>query len=66
MIKKLIRNVINKLLKIKVVKKLLGNLNESIQEEKLLKVKEPFLGFHGDQYLLNLVNFLFLEAKNFV
>ena len=64
--KKLIRNIINKLLKIKVMKKILGNVNESIQEEKFLKVKEPFLGFHGDQYLLNLVNFLFLESKNYV
>jgi hypothetical protein len=66
MIKKLIRKLLNKLRKIKRIEQILYRINGIIEAEKFLKVTEHILGFHGDQYLLNLVNFLLLESKYFI
>jgi len=64
--KNLLRNLINKLKRIKIVDKLIKNIEEIVKEEKFLKVTEPLLGFHGDQYLLNIVNFLLLKSDYFI
>lgn len=66
MTKKLIRQTINKLLRIGIIKTLIQDIDKSIREDRFLMVTEPLLSFHGDQYLLNLINFLLLESKNFV
>ena len=65
-IKNILRNLLNKIQRIKIIEKLIKGIERNIEEGKFLKVTELLLGFHGDQYLLNLVNFLLLESKYFI
>ncbi|MFX1554506.1 MAG: hypothetical protein ACFFBV_11325 [Promethearchaeota archaeon] len=58
--------IIEKLLKIKRIRKLFLKFNGIIENTKFIKVDEEILGFHGDQYLLNLVNFFLLESSYFI
>lgn len=66
MINKLIKKLLNELLRIKKIARAIKIIEKIIEEGKFQKVTEPLLGFHGDQYLLNLVNFLLLESKYFI
>jgi len=58
--------LIKKLLKIKIVEKIFHEILKSVEGAKFLKVNKPSIGFHGDQYLLNLVNFLLLDSEYFI
>jgi len=66
MLEKLIRNLLNKLQRITKIEKLIEIIKKIIEEDRYLKITEPLIGFHGDQYLLNLVHFLLLESKYFI
>jgi hypothetical protein len=66
MIRKQLRNLLNKVLKNKKIKRLTQIVNKVLEENRLLHVNEPLIGFHGDQYLLNLVHFLLLESQYFI
>ncbi len=63
---RLLRNLLNGLQRIKKIEKLILVIKKILEEGDFLKVTEPVLGFHGDQYLLNLVNFLFLESNYYI
>jgi len=64
--KLLIAEIIGKLLSPKIIKKIVRDIKDSIYGENFLKPTENLLGFHGDQYLMNLVNFFLLESSNYV
>jgi len=66
MMQKLLRNLLNKLQRIKKIEKLILVIKKILKEGDFLEITEQILGFHGDQYLLNLVNFLLLESDFYI
>lgn len=66
MMQRLLKSLLKKLQRIKKIEKLILVIKKILEEGDFLKVTEQILGFHGDQYLLNLVNFLLLESDYFI
>lgn len=66
MLQKLLRILFNKLQRSNKIRDLIEVIKKILEESDFLAVSEQIIGFHGDQYLLNLVNFLLLKSDIFI
>lgn len=63
----IIKKLIHKLFEMKNVNRLMNFFRKNLNHPYYTKYNyNNMIGFHGDQYLLNILNFFFLKCKNFI